>query len=322
MVNGLGAELSDTERLKNRAKRKTITQSLVLSLIKAAETRGDTVFVKRLWNTFHCQSRIRSANGRLYGNYCKNRCCLLCLGIRKADIINEYLPILKRWEEPYFVTLTVKAQPAKNLNKWIEKGMVLGFPRIVNRYKMKCKRGTGILLTGVRSLECNFNPMRRTYNPHFHLIVPNKSIADTLVKEWLQLWGKNHANRLVQLAVRINDPEKALIEIVKYGSKIFTEPDVKQKERGKSNPYLYAKALYNILNAMDGHRLFERFGFNKPNGRNRPTTSPHFVSEYEEWLFDLELSDWENAASKPLSDYQPTNELIVLITEKVNLEIE
>jgi plasmid rolling circle replication initiator protein Rep len=35
---------------------------------------------------------------------------------------------------------------------------------------------------GIKSLECNFNPKTRTYNAHFHFIVPSKEIAEMLIK--------------------------------------------------------------------------------------------------------------------------------------------
>jgi len=58
--------------------------------------------------------------------------------------------------------------------------------------------------------------------------------------------------------------ENALIEIIKYGSKIFTEPDLKKKGNLKTPPKIYDRALDNILVAMKGKRIFERFGFNLP----------------------------------------------------------
>ncbi len=58
--------------------------------------------------------------------------------------------------------------------------------------------------------------------------------------------------------------ETALIETIKYGSKIFTEPDLNKKSQLKTPPKIYACALDNILVAMKGKRIFERFCFNLP----------------------------------------------------------
>ena len=108
-VNGNGTELNNGKALKGRAKRKMITQNLALNLIDIAENKGEDERVKSFWNTYYCQSRIYSSGDRLYGKYCKNRFCTLCCSIRKAFVINRYLPAIKLWEDPYFVILTIKA---------------------------------------------------------------------------------------------------------------------------------------------------------------------------------------------------------------------
>jgi hypothetical protein len=51
---------------------------------------------------------------------------------------------------------------------------------------------------------------------------------------------------------------------VKYGSKIFSEPDVNKKAKGGRNPKLYVSALHYIFLSMKGLRIFERFGFDLP----------------------------------------------------------
>lgn len=88
MVFGTGSDLSDSAVWKRRAKRKLITQNMILSLIEVAEKKGEPERKQALWNTFHCQERLFSSEGRVYGRYCKNRHCTLCCGIRKAEIIN------------------------------------------------------------------------------------------------------------------------------------------------------------------------------------------------------------------------------------------
>lgn len=86
-----------------------ITNKMALSLIDVAKENKDFDRLKGYWNTYHCQSKIYTANGKLFGRYCKNRSCLLCCSIRKADIMNRYLPIIKTWEDPHFVTITAKS---------------------------------------------------------------------------------------------------------------------------------------------------------------------------------------------------------------------
>ena len=160
--------MNDDKALKGRAKRKSITQSVALSLIDASKAKGDPEHQQAYWNTYHCQSKVHSSNGKLYGKYCKNRICTICCSIRKADIINRYLQEVETWEDPFFLTLTIKAVSAQKLNSRLE-AMIRGFRKIKDKHRKRYQRGKGIKLVGVKSLECNFNPKQRTYNPIFTL---------------------------------------------------------------------------------------------------------------------------------------------------------
>lgn len=320
-VNGKGTVLGNDEVLMRRTKKKTITQKMVLSLIDVAKKKEEPEREKSYWNTYHCQSRIFSSNGRLYGKYCKNRFCTICCGIRKAEIMNKYLPVIKTWPEPYFTTLTIKGVPAHRLSYMIN-GIVRGFKRIKNKLRKRHQRGKGIRVYGIRSLECNFNPAKRTYNPHFHIIFPNKEVADLFTKEWLLLFTEKFTYKGAQFSRKVESTERDLIEIVKYGSKIFTEPDLKKKSKQKTSPYIYVSALDNILSAMKKHRIFERFGFDLPESPKKDKMSEQ-LNKYEEWVFDPQQSDWVNSTSnEPLTNYTLPPELRTLLANNINTEIE
>jgi len=159
---GKGSELSEKLVLKGRAKRKVITQAMVLGLIDANNIKGLTGdWRKSYWNTYHCQGRIFTAEGKLHGTYCKNRFCTLCCNIRKAVIINQYLPVLNTWTEAHFVTLTIKAVRAKALHAAL-RSILRCFHWITDKHRKRYKRGKGIELKGIKSLECNFNHERKT----------------------------------------------------------------------------------------------------------------------------------------------------------------
>jgi len=207
---------------------------------------------------------------------------LLCTAIRKADIINRYYPVLKEWEDSHFLTLTVKAVKLKNLKKWTD-GMIQAFQIIKRRCNKRHQRGKGIKLIGVKSLECNFNPKKKTYNPHFHIITQDRETAELLKKEWQKQWTSKHTYSGAQFIRKVESLEKDLIETIKYGSKIFTEPDLKKQSK-KSNPKIYVNALDEILKAMKGKRLFDRFGFNLPK-QNHSEASQKFVDKFIEWEF-------------------------------------
>jgi hypothetical protein len=220
ILQGKGAEMGGVKSAKSRSKRKFIGQAVALMLVDIARRKGDEEMLKACWNSYHCQSRIFTHQGRIYGRYCKNRFCPLCCSIRKADFINRYLPVIKCWEDPHFVTLTVKACPAKNLPKLIE-AMMRVMRKIIARHRKRHQRGTGNGLLGIRSLECNFNPQRRTYNPHFHLVVPDKQTAQTLIRDWLELVKNGYSTGAAQHYRPVGKLDADLIETINTGARFL-----------------------------------------------------------------------------------------------------
>jgi Replication protein len=321
IITGNGTELGNERVLKGRARRKMITLAMAFNLIKIAESRGDNQKLKSFWNTYYCQNRVVSVGGRMYGKYCKNRYCTLCCSIRKAEIINKYYPILREWDEPYFVTLTVRSPNAKNLRPIIKK-MIEGFQRITSKYRKQQVRGKGLKLMGIRSLECTFNHAEQTYHPHIHVIVANKEMGDLLITEWLKLWKPKYALRQCQDIRKAQNIEAKLIELIKYGSKIFTEPDITNRWKNRDNSTIYAAALYNIFVAMEGIRIFERFGFNLPKV-TKEIQGARIVRNYGEWLFIPKHFDWLNTDNElTLSGYCPPDGLVNLLRYNVDRQTE
>jgi hypothetical protein len=329
LLIGKGADLADEKSLKGKAKRKVITQAMVLSLLDVSKAKKkNTDQIKSYWNTYHCQNKVYTSKGRLFSKYCKNRHCTLCTSIRKAELINKYLPVVQQWEEPYFVTLTCKSVP----KKWLRgrmRNVLKAFRTINDKYRKRNQRGQQTKLMGIKSLECNFNPLKRTYNVHLHIIVPDKETADILLNEWLKLWSKDNtwhkllASPLGQNAQKVNNNAKALIEIIKYGSKIFTEPDVNNKSNSTVNRNLYAAALNNILNAMKGLRIFERFGFDLPKQDSIKVPPPFMTFDYDIWVYEPKSHDWINTETGLyLSTYTISPELLELLKNRVDLVLE
>lgn len=315
-VGGEGIDSTDSKLLRKWAERKIITQKMILNLVDVAKRKGKEEKIKSYWNTYHCLNRMYSNNSKLFGKYCKNRICTVCCAIRKAELINKYYPILKEWNECRFLTLTIKAVPAKDLSKCIDELLAV-FNLIKEKYRKRSYRNRASRLKGIRSLECNFNPTSRKYNPHLHIIVNSYETGKILNVEWLRYLGKEKASPAAQKMRKVNDLEHDLIEIIKYGSKIFTEPDLENKIENTSSPYVYVSALDNILTAMSGHRLFERFGFNLPPRKD--TRNRRMIAKYDIWKYYPELRDWLNPETgEILSGYNPSHELISILNNNID----
>ena len=67
-------------------------------------------------------------------------------------------------------------------------------------------------------------------------------MAETIIDEWLNLWTEKFTHRDAQNLRKVADKEKDLIEVIKYETKVFTEPDGK-KSRGKKGTAKYIFVL-------------------------------------------------------------------------------
>ncbi|MBS1684468.1 MAG: protein rep [Bacteroidetes bacterium] len=321
-IPGQGTEWMDTDKKQKRAQKKMITQKLMLSLVDVAKKQGEPERAQGYWNAYHCQSRVIASDGKFYGQYCKNRFCIICSNIRKAELIGKYLPVISAWPDPHFVTLTARSVPACRLKDRMRR-MQAGMQNLLKRNKARALRGTEIRLIGVRSLECNFNPKTRTYNPHFHLIVATKEMGEIFIREWLEQCTKDFAVSWAQKSVKVKDPERSLIEVVKYGTKIFTDPTISKRQNKPTNikvtHKVYAAAFDRIVTAMQGRRLFERFGFVLPKQQKRKGGNPTQLQQYQRLVYDSTISDWMDAeTSELISGYKPDPEILGLLENQMD----
>ncbi|MBN2639420.1 MAG: protein rep [Bacteroidales bacterium] len=317
---GRGTDASDNQTLRRKAKKKLVTNKVVLPLIDYARSKGNEDMVRSLWNTYHCQERLILSENIMHGVYCKNRICTVCNGNRKAEMINKYLPIVETWSDPHFITLTAKSCFANQLYDRM-RNTKRAFKIIADIIKKRHQRGKGPKLVAIKSLECNFNPYKRTYNPHFHILVPSIEVAEIVLQEWLRTWTGKYAQLIAQKIRKVEDRERDLIEVVKYGSKILTEPNPNNKiERRKITRRVYIAALYNILRAMRGLRLTDTYGFELPKSKTK--TKSVTVFDYDELSYDMEMMDWVNEdTGETLSNYEPDPELLHILNKNIETEL-
>ena len=308
--------------MKRKAKRKIITQRLILAIIDVLRERGELHRAQPYWNAYHCQSNLKQSKGRSFGDYCKTRYCLVCCAIRKAEIIHKYLPIIEKWEDPHFVTLTQKAVKERKLGLWF-KAVKVAFDRMREKHRKRHQRDTGPPFMGIKSLECNFNPVAKTYNPHLHLIVVNREVADIIVSEWVNTWNNKAfmASRKAQNIQRITNREKALVEVIKYSSKIFTDPEMKKGKKRTLPPVIYAAAMDNIFCAMKPYNIFGRFGFDTTDVAPFANKMRRKLTKYEELDYDHKTFDWlNNNTGEAMAGYTPSPQLQYLLDNSIDKE--
>ena len=136
-------------------------------------------------------------------------------------------------------------------------------------------------------------------------------------------WNKTsviHTSPKAQHIRKVENLEHDLIETIKYGSKIFTEADLRKKGKQATAPMVYAYALDNILCAMKGKRIFDRFGFNLPT-ITKEETPQQLITDFDEYIFSTTNTDWINKSTgECLTGYLQPIGLSHLLNECINTE--
>ncbi len=251
-------ELQGREKLKKKARAKYFTNAIVARLLGV-----DSSLHKSYLNSYYCNSVYEQKGNTLTTTYCNNRWCIVCNRIRTAKMINGYINPIKSLIDPYFVTLTVPNVPGPILRETIEK-MIVAFSKIVNSWNTHHKENK---FTGLRKIECTYNPETDTFHPHFHIILSQKEIATTLVDKWLQHFptAKKIAQNCKQADIN------TILEIFKYFTKILTNKDS-----------FYAEKMDVIFRAMHKKRVYQPFGY------------VHIISE--------DIDEYETEAYKDLAN--------------------
>ncbi|HSH65711.1 MAG TPA: hypothetical protein VLB84_07910 [Bacteroidia bacterium] len=99
---------------------------------------------------------------------------------------------------------------------------------------------------------------------------------------------------------------------------------MKKKNERKVAPVIYVSAIDNIIYAMKGLRIFERFGFDLPPLQKIKITRSQILSDYDEWVHDPKQNDWINTTDcdQLLTGYTLTGELLYLLENNIDKELE
>lgn len=299
--------LSDKANLLKRARRKYFTNQILWKLIDAAKENKNSELGKSYWNTYHCSRNLFVNDNRtITGKYCNTRWCMVCNAIRTAKHINKYNPIVKEWDNPYFVTLTSETVDADRLKERIEL-MQKVFVRIRNLYNQnKHRSNVDFELKGIRKLECTHNALSDKYHPHYHVICNCQSSAEFLISNWLRCFTKEGVKVSHQAQdMRLAD-SNSLIELFKYMTKVVTR-------KGGGKRVIDAKALDIIFNAMKGKKTVQPFGFRvaKQNASNQVNPTVGLIIGILTW--SDEYADWLDSDGYMLTNYVPSAEFMKLL---------
>ena len=276
-----GTDINDKKTLQKRARRKYMSSSLSTRLVDASKQNPDSLLQKSYWNSYHCCKQLGvMESGKVISSYCKNRWCLVCNSIRTAQLILRYKPVLDKWENKTFVTLTRGPRVTSVTLKAAIEEMQFIFNQIRKIFGKRAQRGTGKKFLGLRKLECTYDPTTNTYHPHYHLILDCPEMAEEFVNIWLK---KNPlANRKAQ-DIRPAD-NNSVLEIFKYFTKVIS----KTKSGDKA---IYADAMDVIFNCIKGKRTFQNFGFKV----GKVDFSKEEIAEITDQL--AEVATWEQDVS-------------------------
>lgn len=265
---------------------------------KARRVNGSTL-EQSYRNSVYCCEVLRQEAGKISGQYCGNRWCLVCASIRTGRAWNNYMPVMKSWRDKQFLTLTIK-----NVNGAQLRGTIAEMLFALTWIKKEILRRYGIKLVGLRKLECTFNSETGEYHPHFHLVLMDAPMARLVKSMWLDVWGKEIANPAAQKMKPADNNSAG--ELFKYFTKLVT------KRRMMAPP-----ALDTIFRAMKGRRVFQPFGFTIPKDDDesgpitfeKGTQAPSRRDEIIVWDWMPSLHDWiDMETGDCLSGYEPTED--------------
>jgi hypothetical protein len=275
-------QLAQDQNLRNRSNSKNLSHTLAAALMQLPTAHNPKAYA----NTFFCASYIVAEENRFKSKYCRNRWCLVCNRIKTAYYIDLYTPHLNTWKDKYLVTLTAPTIKKEDLKAEIQ--MYLdAFVRIKDKMRKQNQ-----ILKGIRKLEITYNPIKKLYHPHFHIIIEGKNHANNLRDNWLKSFP--NAN------IKAQDVQKAdansLKEIFKYFTKITAD--------NKNEPTITLPALDAIFAAVKGRRVFQSFGFKT---KQRGEVTDEQLNFYRD-LLAVERQTIA-ATSKQIDDAQPQAEV-------------
>lgn len=238
-----GTKSRSEKAFQKRRKAKAITRAMAGKLM-ALDSEMKPGYVRALI----CNEYLFHEGNKVTANYCNHRMCNVCNRIKAAKAIKGYMPELLTLDDPHFVTLTKRNVIADELSNEITV-MGDGWRKIYLNLKKNYKH---LDLRGLRKLESTHNYKAFTFNPHFHIVVNDKELAETILRLWLQMFPEStdRSGQDIQKVRRVEDGS-VLLELFKY---------VVKPVAGKNYS---PKAMDTIYSAMKHRKTYFPFGIKK-----------------------------------------------------------
>jgi hypothetical protein len=291
-------------------KSRTILQKKAWAKYKTVESILELIelhseFENKYWDTFHCCEVLEEEGQYITGHYCGNRWCRICGRIVTAKLIQAYKPVLVKFQDPQFVTLTIVNITEHELAAAIKKMI-----RTFNTINHKFRQNRPYRIYGIRKIEVEPSIHPGEYHPHLHVILDGNCVAQALIQEWLLYYPT--ADIRGQNITKCDSG--SLTEFFKY----TTKPVVKTKPGGPPEKNHTAYQLDIIYRSLDKKRIFQPIGIKKSSVKEtcegiRAQKIPelkHFNFERcSLWIWNQTAKDWISIAGDHLSNYKMNKEI-------------
>jgi len=204
-----------------------------------------------------CCRVVQQEDGELSCTYCRCRWCVVCNRIRMGTILNQYLPILRMWEDEegvFFVTLTAPNVEGEDL-----RGRVKEMKKQLRYCRRSIRDTRDMDFRAVENWEVTYNEEADSYHPHVHIAVRGRAQAIALQSEWLKRWDS--ASKGAQDVRKWDGTKGGMKELAKYATKMVAPGE--EKERPP------VEALDTIFRALYRLNLINPTGFDKQEERER-----------------------------------------------------
>lgn len=260
--------------LKKRAIRNYLSVKIKVALVELTNSPLHFSYL----NSLTCTKVLVQVGDELKSLYCGARWCPVCGAIRTAKMIEGYLPVIQKFNDPRYVTVSLPSPYGYELRDTVKK-----MTKEVKKITDYLRKAHNIKLKAVKKIECTFNEKTGTYHPHLSFIIDKQKVADLFINEWLIRFPD--ASRSGQYHKKAD--KNTIKELFKYTVKLVAGSEIE------------VKALDVIFCSLFGMRTIQGIGIKKvPDEKkimeNLTAQKIEIKPDSVIWLWVQEKSDWFN----------------------------